>query len=173
MKTSHHSHWKATVLLGMLALLATCKGYEEGPAISLRGMEKRIIGYWRIDSYSVDGADSMQIVKNLRLQGRWYFLSGQGFSEPYLRVVTNENDTVHSFGGRWIPRDKGKKVGMFLDYQDALVNGQTTRPFNIDTRPVIPSNNLSWTILRLTHREDMWLRLDRNGKRYELKFKSI
>ena len=47
------------ILFFALALiLLGCKKYEEGPALSLRSEENRLLGLKQIEKYTVDGVDS-------------------------------------------------------------------------------------------------------------------
>ena len=171
MKTPHPTHCKAAALLGMLALLSTCKTYEEGPPISLRGVEKRIAGHWRVDSYTVNGADSMRIIRQLHLEEDWDFQPRDKTNTPVLETLVR-GDTLYRYSGNWNPNPADKENTLAISFSSAStvvrVNGNLQR-FSTNPRVVLPGR--LWKILRLKHRKDIWLQLDENGKRYELRFK--
>jgi len=46
------------LLVFFACIFSTCKKYSEGPSISLRSKNQRVVGVWDIKKYLVDGADS-------------------------------------------------------------------------------------------------------------------
>ena len=48
------------VIFGILLGMTSCKKFEEGPGFTLRPRTNRVAGVWHIDSYTIDGADSLQ-----------------------------------------------------------------------------------------------------------------
>jgi hypothetical protein len=66
---------KKTILIFSLLLASSlsCKKYEEGPWISFRSAYNRILGNWKVISYTVNGVDSMQYIYKHRMDEKWVF----------------------------------------------------------------------------------------------------
>ena len=47
-----------SIILIMSASLMGCKKYEDGPALSLRSKTARVANTWKVESYTINGADN-------------------------------------------------------------------------------------------------------------------
>lgn len=48
---------KLTLIIGLFMLLMACHKYENGPFISFRSVKNRVIGNWKLVSYSSNGKE--------------------------------------------------------------------------------------------------------------------
>jgi hypothetical protein len=137
-------------LLVLLGMVAGCR-YEDGPLISLRSKESRIVGGKKIILYEVDGIDSTG-----------YFESA--FS----------NTTYDSTGFQWLSENENSQVfctaGCFTGYWEFQQDKKT-----IFVRLPSPTTggfsfpDGIWEILKLTKR-DFWIKNTFGGKEYLIKF---
>jgi hypothetical protein len=85
------------LLLGITIIVSACKKYEDGPSVSFRSVKSRIYGNHTITKYTVDGIDSLQLMKDrFGIDIRFYYqdydkvdvidMSGQGISSPFISV---------------------------------------------------------------------------------------
>jgi hypothetical protein len=61
------------VVMAIIGL--TCKKYPEGPLISLRSAEKRIIGKWEIKEVKINGHDKINDIDSLAIDYYHFYLS--------------------------------------------------------------------------------------------------
>jgi hypothetical protein len=148
--------------------LCCCQKYEEGPKVSFVSSEKVIAHHWKIDSYTVDGADSMQLVKDLHLQGIFIFNPYGASAETNLNIVTVEDDSTYSYEGKWTNNKKTEELTLSIH---SLVLNNNRTSYELPTAPLFGNSVDNWKIVRLRHRQDMWLRLTKNSKEYQLRFK--
>jgi hypothetical protein len=69
-----------SILLLSAPGIQSCKKYPEGPALSLRSKTERISNTWKIENYSVNGADLTSLVSN------------------YTETFTKDNNYSYSWG---------------------------------------------------------------------------
>ena len=150
---------KIILLLVFLAsIFSGCKKYEDGPLISLRLKAERVSGQWALESYTVDGADSLaQLLARINNCNMYSFRDKQSNLEGGGRPYTNCNGG----GGKWsFSKDKRELIIWYYN---------TMTPYSIVAGAFIYSG-ISWTILRLTNKE-MWLEANFSGKDYEMHLK--
>src|SRR5205814_1817995 len=78
-----------------------CGKYPEGPAFSLRSKERRLLGSWHVESFTVDGADSI----SPSICQRYYFYDTEG---AHRGVSSSCDSTI--FDGEWKFVDHKKKL---------------------------------------------------------------
>jgi hypothetical protein len=133
-----------------LVLIGSCK-YEDGPAISLRSKCERITGYWDVELFYIDNADSTSLLTSQTCYGPVGFL--YDCDETDITV-----ESTCSFTGSWRLIEDDEKV---------LLNMNSPPGFT----PIGPyGRNAEWTILRLTNKE-MWLDVNYASKSYEIHLK--
>lgn len=153
---------KITLLLVFLAsIFSGCKKYEDGPLISLRTKVARVSGVWELESYTVDGADSLaQLLARTNNCDQYSFERKQkGGDWPFSFGCA----TGHIGGVSWSFSENKSKLGVY--------DGYTTPPYSIRLGAFIYAG-ISWTILRLTNKE-MWLQANFSGKEYEMHLRKI
>lgn len=52
----------AIFMASFLLLIASCKKYEEGPALSLRSKAARVANTWKIEQYLYNGSDQTSLI---------------------------------------------------------------------------------------------------------------
>ncbi len=127
------------ILLGTLVGLLSCKKYDEGRNLSLRSKNRRIAGIWRIDTYTIDGADSLA-AKNFETQDYMFGLKKCG---GRLRGCFCPTCTYGR--SRWEIKPSRDNYMRFLDIPPIS-------PFNHTNKTSAYVSSL-WEIKRLTNSE--------------------
>ena len=115
----------------LASILSTCKKYPEGPFISFRAKEKRLLGSWKVAKYLVDGIDSTTAKYPNLSSSTCYF--GFSHAAQYAGDSCDSVDGSWSFDNKrthlqlWAP--SGPKGSIFL------------------------SETISWEILKLSNKE--------------------
>lgn len=126
---------KKVVLFSFLAAfsvigISSCQPYEDGPSISFRSKEERVVNSWKVKYAFEDEKDI-----SLRYKDIEYHLDYEGLLEIHTAV---DSDSVAIQKGFWDMYDKGESIR--FDYTDPAV---------------FPDRN-HYQILRLTEKE-MWV----------------
>lgn len=56
---------KILPIILIIGALAGCKKYEEGPSLSFRSRAARVANTWKVDSYTINGADNTSVLTNI------------------------------------------------------------------------------------------------------------
>ncbi|MFH1380033.1 MAG: hypothetical protein ABII23_07125, partial [bacterium] len=130
----------------------SCKKYPEGPLISFRTPEQRLIGTWEITEFEIDGQDFMDSLKNHPAYCLYWFNYGTAIGIDFGSGLNSGN----------IDFENKKKELCFQYYSNP-----STAYGPLDY------NNTCWDILRLTN-EEMKLSTDFiDGKEYVVSFDKI
>ncbi len=129
---------KQLIPLALFAALivAACKKYEEGPAISLRSKKKRVEGVWKIDKKFDAQEEQLQLTSD-DLKVRWEF------EDTIYREIFSGTTQI---SGTWEFTESKERI--LVNYED------TTGKYTLDYR-----------ILRLTN-SDLWLKFEDSTKIY-------
>ncbi len=141
--------------------VAACKKYPDGPLISFHSKEKRVVGEWLVDYYSINGYDSTSYLQAKPYYGKYSLHAPRGDNSPAFDLVSN-NGTYCTFGN-W--RFTNNKKNLFVSQQDGC--NSSISEFNAN--PFVASN-VTWEIRRLTEK-DLWFKTTYNGKEYFMKLK--
>ncbi|MDO1451834.1 hypothetical protein Q0590_36530 [Rhodocytophaga aerolata] len=168
---------KFMVILPFL-LLVSCSYYEDGPIVSLRNPEKAVDGDWKVTSYTVNGSDSMWVIKELHLDGKWnlHFIEHKPAASyidlPRFSVISYSADksVKYTYYGKYKGNDKRSEPELGFSFDDYGIDTAYT---DIDRQMSLqmPLQWVNWEITRLTGKKQMWLEIDHDGKHYELRFK--
>ena len=133
----------------VIILFFSCKKYENGPLISLRGKTSRLTGTWALDQYLRNGNDETNLV----------LISN--YTETYTedgklsRAYTEEDGDPFSETGAWEwDADKAQiKISdvRSVEWSDANSTLSTS----------------AYTIVRLTNKE-LWYTFENGGDKHEL-----
>lgn len=145
-----------------LVTISSCKKYPEGPLISLHSKEKRIVGTWVVDYYSINGYDSTSYLQAQPYYGKYYIYS-EIHGDTYVFSLVTDNGTTCGTTGHWRFANKKKDLNI-----QQSIGGCTSLP-QFNTTPYIASD-VTWEIRRLTN-ADLWLKTTYNGKEYLMKLK--
>jgi hypothetical protein len=139
-------------------LTASCKKYPDGPLLSLRTKEHRVIGEWNVEYFSINGYDSTEYLKGQPLFGTYFFEKEDG--RHIFGYISN--DRLHSVGGKWEFRSNKKNIEIDIDH-----TSYTWVNFNLVIFSI--TKKTLWQIQRLTEKE-MWLKgTYTDGREYFIK----
>lgn len=167
---------KTLIVVLPFLLLLSCSYYEEGPIVSLKNPEKAVDGDWRVNSYTVNSADSMWVIKDLYLDGKWnfHFIENKHSSYyelPTFSVISYSADNVeYTYYGKWDGSNKRSDPGLGFSFDYYRIDTIITE---LDRQMLfqMPLRWVDWEITKLIGKKQMWLQVDHDGKRYELRFK--
>lgn len=125
----------------------------------MRSAEKRIVGEWQVNSYTIDGVDSMVVITEVGLQGIFDFGEYYNMIQASLAIDTKTPTLRHYFSGNWSFVNKYNEIRFYIV--------DSSLSFDLKRIPL----RSTWKILKLTYKKDLWLSLEEDGRRYELKFK--
>ena len=135
--------------------LSECKKYPEGPLMSFKSKEKRVIGNYEVEAFLIDGADSTSQLTCIN----YSFYSNEGNHHVSSPICT----TGGVSGEDWNFENHHNNLLIYV-----FPVGKT--PFPITDSAAPPVSKISWTIQRLTNKQ-MWLKVEYGGKEYYIKFK--
>ena len=130
----------------MVVGFSSCKKYEEGPSLSFRSIKQRITNTWKIESYSINGAEQVGFPEISTQKQFW--LGDGAYNHTYIDPITGIGQRID---GKWELQDNNNKIALTLN------NANTGQP---------ESANI-FTILKLKEKS-MWLRSIDNSKEYHL-----
>ncbi|PCJ89978.1 MAG: hypothetical protein COA57_00050 [Flavobacteriales bacterium] len=147
------------LLLGCLFLPA-CKKYPEGGTKWNR--KGKIAGAsWTIQSYTVDGADSLGYLNDSIFNCSEYHYIFSDDEGDFLIVQTSNTECINVAGGEYT-----LSTGNWgFDSKD-IINIATQSIDSLGGKLIFPGQ---WSILKLTN-SDLWLEKNMNNKLYEIHF---
>jgi hypothetical protein len=138
-------------------LTASCKKYPDGPLLSLRTKEHRVVGDWNVEYFSINGYDSTAYLKGQLYYG-YYSFSKE--NEGRAGYTYNSYNHQYGAGGQWY-FDNGKRI-LRIDSGSESAG----KHFNLGA---FAADKVSWVIRRLTEKE-MWLKANyTDGREYFVK----
>lgn len=136
---------KYSILFSLLAIgIGGCKKYPEGPMISFRTKEQRIIGTWNIEKYLIDQVDSTY----LKYPSCTIDFTANGH-QVSAHLVSIDCD---SSGGYWSLEDR--KTQLTFSHFTKLT-------------PIYLQSNMKWKIMKLKY-EEVHLQANFNSKQYDI-----
>jgi len=155
-------------LLLLCLLLTGCKKYEDGPWLSLRSKEHRILGEWAVDYFSINGYDSTAYLKSQALYGTYSFEKpDHGYPGGFVYNCAGnrgaDTSKYYSQEGKWEFSNDKKNIIITSNY-----DYPPWRHFNIG--PYTALGVITWRIMRLEEKE-LWLKMTyTDGREYFIKF---
>jgi hypothetical protein len=119
------TYFKITVLIFLFfgVFFSSCKKYPEGPSISFRSAKDRVYGRYTLTKYTIDGADSLQQMKDrFGLNFHFFYndysekdelaIDGPGISDIFISVfeLIENNKDIWVSDGTIIFTGKGVSV---------------------------------------------------------------
>jgi hypothetical protein len=154
-------------LVIIIVAIPSCKKYKDGPLICFQSKEKRVVGDWGTEYFSINGYDSTSALKANLAYGQFHF-EKRAKGENYTRFEygSNANDPNVSFyrvyygsSGYW----------MFLNNKKDLYIHQFSETPSVQfNMGAYTANDVVWEIRRLTDAE-LWLKTTYNNTEYFLK----
>jgi hypothetical protein len=155
---------KIGTVLFIVLLLGSCKKYDEGPWISFRSKEKRIIGTWEVQAFYVNGYDSTQFFRK-------YDSPNFYINKSYLNILLSDNYTENPkvslhLGGDWDLENNNKDMKWSF-YDPGVPEEQWLNlgPFKVDYASI-------WEIKRLKM-DEFFLETNFEGVLYRLELKRV
>lgn len=144
----------------ILIITASCKKYPDGPLLSLRTKEHRVIGEWYVEYFSVNGNDSTANLKSQPTYGTYIFKKEKGRTQFYYI----SNSRLYNAVGIW--GFENHKSNIYIEMNHA------SHPWSYFNLVIFNSSqNTLWQIQRLTEKE-MWLKgTYPDGREYFIKLK--
>lgn len=106
------------VLLAIALMIAGCVKYEEGPAISVLSVEKKLYGDYLLVTYTVNGIDSLQRMQD-RFGLNFHFYYNEDNSANDLRI--DGNNATSNYISRYSIINHYKDIR--VDYGSIILTG--------------------------------------------------
>ncbi len=156
---------KQIFILLLITLTLACGRYDEGPAFSLRSVEKRVANYYALDDFTKDGVDMRQEIAD-SCGEFWWFLSEKETYGKENSLMVYPTDSIVPYKANYVisPDNREIEIGFYPS---------TDFPYPyyyIGIEPFKGGVYLSWKIERLT-KEEMWLSCSDSIANYYIKFK--
>ncbi len=160
-----NNYFKGIVLLFAVVTLASCSKYEEGPLISFKSPEKRLLGLWEITEMRVDEID---LISAYREDSVYVKFSIVEYDDVYINIVKE------SSGGSQLSTSvlkfEDNKKKMLFGLKRFAAYEQYTAPL-YDLVPPLEFNN-AWSIIKLFSKEFV-IELQDGDIQYHLKFERL
>ncbi len=149
-------------IISIILFLSACK-YEEGPFISLRSKEKRLIGLWELNELKINDVSYMSYYN---ADTAYLRFSINSYSEnTYMSLVKDSRISPQMANGALEFVDSNSKLRFALKRNVAYLP-ETAAVFNL--LPILQEEH-DWTILKLKN-NNFTLSLSENDSLYYLDF---
>ncbi|MFN3404844.1 MAG: hypothetical protein ACK40G_12165 [Cytophagaceae bacterium] len=159
-----------TLNLGFMLFLSlslfSCKyfnSYDEGTYVSIGDPGRKIRNEYRVESFTVNGVDSIQILKRYGMDRYW------DFSNDRARDILRANGEFGSASGAG---GAGDKEEVYFSFRICSANGQSFDMMDSSKMPAALFNGW-WHIIRLRKNQELKVGRDYQGKKYVLTLKVI
>ncbi len=153
--------FKVCTLLLLIVFLTSCKKYDEGPWISFNSKEKRLVGTWEVEKFTVDGYDSTHYFR--KYDSPTFAIVESGFFISLRDVMNAPNNPRKGLSGYWSLEDKKRELKCVFNSQE---NQEDTW---IDMGPFGIDRTSFWEIKRLKM-EELFLETNYDGSHYRVEF---
>lgn len=87
-------NWVAIFVITSVSIFFnSCSKYEEGPGISLRSADARVTGDWKVESYTINGVDQLNITYSDYLicaDGDFVFYDGYDITDKFVVNMSSD-----------------------------------------------------------------------------------
>ena len=153
-------------VLPALLFLAACNKYEDGPALSFRSAEKRLMGKWEVDQTFFDNQDQTEVYRLLDLDEFTFNIFSDWSEKLYINITGQNGDVVAQSD---LSLSKDKKYLMFR--MEPMPAYETDARRVLEFYPVW-SLACNWDILRLRNKQ-LWIRTGFDSGNYEIHFNLV
>lgn len=133
--------------------LFSCKKYPDGPLLSLKSKEKRIMRTWVLDKYYRNGSDETGTIHITSLTETF------SNNKAYSRSYTDKNGKLQIDDGQWSFDSKKETVDL-------------SGPSSIDLSPNTSSVSSSRLYIQRLTSEEFWYSYDNGGDTHEFHMKA-
>lgn len=155
------------VLITGLLVTGSCKKYPEGPAISFRTVDNRVMGQYTVNSFEINGIDCTDVY-NAKCDCDFSFSYDRDTRNMSIRNCKPDGRGV---GGGYDFSDDKKQlfIGLYcaMEFQDSLIHWDT--PFTY-FGPIGNKKFSEWTILKLKN-DEMKITCYYEGSQYTIDMK--
>lgn len=153
---------RITIYLFLFILLfSSCKKYDEGPWISFYSKDKRLIGTWEVEKFTVNGYDSSHYFR--KYDSPKFAIVESGLFISLSDVLTAPNNPRKGLSGYWNFEDKKKELKWIFN------NGDSQDETMIDMGPLGIDRTSFWEIKRLKM-DELFLETNYDGGFYRIEF---
>lgn len=138
------------ILMAFATIMAGCVKYEEGPAISVLSVEKKLYGDYMLVTYTINGIDSLQRMQD-RFGLNFHFYYNEDNSANDIRI--DGNNTTSNFISRYSIINHYKDIR--VDYGSIILTGYGNTN----------NDNIEFSILKLA-KNDVGLTTTYEGNTY-------
>lgn len=154
------------VIVLAIVFITSCKKYPDGPFFNFESKQKRILGYWYVDYFSIDGYDSTSYLQAQPYYGHFRIYAEKDYKDKIDLFFESKDPTIaptpnYNLGGRCGFANNKKSLHWHLDTYLGWGQG-SCGPFR--------ALDVTWRIMRLTDL-DLWLKTTYNDKEYYMKLK--
>ena len=153
--------FKVCTLLLLIVFLTSCKKYDEGPWISLNSKEKRLVGTWEVEKFTVNGYDSTHYFR--KYDSPKFAIVESGLFILLEDILTAPINPRKSLSGYWNFEDKKRELKWIFNNQDS--QDET----GIDIGPLSIDRTSFWEIKRLKMNE-LFIETNYDGSHYRIEF---
>lgn len=157
---------KLFLILAVSALLSACGKYDDGPAVSFRSAEKRLIGLWEFSSIKIDGIEYINDYYNDSTDLK---ISMSGSREEIYAILVEENRSSSQLSSSLVEmNEKSTEFSMGLPVSPVYNN--VTQYFYA-LIPAFAEKNI-YPIRRLSSSE-LWISTSFNNQVYDLQLNKL
>ena len=162
---------KLIYITGLLALISSCKKYEDG-GIKNKKVEKKILGFKRICSYKINGVESIEQLQN-HYGSQDFFFSFQN-SDILSNPFNNTKITLYLNNKPYSNQDSCYLFGYwnFENDFDSITIALHPKLDSCTQAYEIPIASTKWKINKLTKKE-LFLQTSYKSNLHELFYESI
>jgi len=148
-----------------MLLMSACSRYEDGPWLSFKSPEKRLLGLWEITQLVVDGVDRISTYREDSVYVRFSIIS---YDNMYINIV-KEGSSGSQYSSSLLSFEDNKKF-MRFELKRLAAYEQYTGPIYNLVPPL--EYDHQWKILQLKSKEFI-IELEEDGVLYRLTFERL
>jgi hypothetical protein len=141
---------KSNLIILLFLLAVSCKKYEEGPLLSFRSAEKRLLGKWQVEMVSVNDANQTPAYLMLDLDEFSYNIFSDWSGKYYINAVDAQDHVVVQS-----PLSINKKKTEITFRMETVSPYESQAQRILDFFPPFIVEN-KWQILRLKN-DELWI----------------
>lgn len=152
-------------LIAIIFIATACSRYEDGPFLSLKSPEKRLLGLWEITELKINEVDYISTYNEDSVYVKFSIIE---YDDLFINIV--KDGTSGSQLSSSILKFEDNKTKMRFELKRFVAYEQYTAPL-YELIPPIEFDN-AWNILRLVSKEFI-IEIEDNGIKYKLKFERL
>jgi hypothetical protein len=151
--------------IAVIFIAASCSRYEDGPFLSLKSPEKRLLGLWEITELKVNETDYISAYRDDSVYVKFSIIE---YDDLFINIV--KDGPSGSQLSSSVLKLEDNKTKMRFELKRFVAYEEYTAPLYALVPPLEFDN--SWNILRLISKEFI-IEIEDNGIKYKLKFERL